>query len=233
MTTEQANSILVVDDDERLCNLIETYLSDYGYQVTVCHNGEAAVEHILASNPSLVVLDLMLPGIDGLTVCRMVRNEYHGQILMLTALDDTAEEITGLEIGADDYLTKPVSPRLLLARIRTLLRRQTTEHEDNKTQIRIDELLVDNANREASIKGELIKLTTAEFDLLWILVNQSGEAISRDNLHKTLFRIDLNPEDRRIDLLVSRLRKKLGDDPSNPYYLKTVRGRGYLMSKGR
>lgn len=237
MNDPVAKSILIVDDDIRLCEMISDFLSNHGFKIDLCHNGEDAIALIDSSAPDLVILDLMLPGVDGLSVCREVRGRYQGQILMLTALDDSVDEIAGLETGADDYMSKPVSPRLLLAHIRTLFRRQPTNiaSVDEKQQevISIDDLVVDKSNREVRMHDKVVRMTSTEFDFLWLLVSHAGEALSRDWLHEKMYRLDLTPSDRRIDLLVSRLRKKLGDDTANPAYLKTVRGQGYLIGKGR
>lgn len=234
---ETASSILVVDDDMDLCSLITDYLSRHDFILDSCHTGSEAIDRIVNNKPDLVILDLMLPGVDGLAVCREVRGEYRGQILMLTALDDQADEIAGLEIGADDYLTKPVSPRLLLARVRTLMRRQIIaeipRQESQESVVVLGELKVDRANREASLAGESLRMTTTEFDLLWLLASHAGEPLSREVLHQHMYRLELEPNDRRIDLLVSRLRKKLGDDTTQPQYLKTVRGKGYQMGTGQ
>lgn len=238
MSDQATKSILLVDDDVRLCEMISDFLSNHGFIISVCHNGEEAIERIDRDAPDLVVLDLMLPGVDGLSVCREVRGRYQGQILMLTALDDSVDEIAGLETGADDYMSKPVSPRLLLARVRTLFRRQPSgavlsDEVQEVEVISIDDLVVDKSNREVRLRSETVRMTSTEFDLLWILVSNAGQALSRDWLHEKMYRLDLTPSDRRIDLLVSRLRKKLGDDTNEPFYLKTVRGQGYLMGKGR
>ncbi|PID63695.1 MAG: DNA-binding response regulator [Gammaproteobacteria bacterium] len=227
--------------------MIASYLVNHGYEVTSCHSGDRAIDTIRADAPDLVVLDIMLPGVDGLSVCRAVRNDFSGRILMLTALDDSTDEIAGLETGADDYIAKPVSPRLLLARIRSLLRRSTTDsgeshdgidgnghvgENDDDDCIGIGSLLVDRASRRVTVSGEDVRMTTTEFDLLWLLASNAGRILSREFLHESMYRLDLSPADRRIDLLVSRLRRKLGDDSSDPDRIKTVRGQGYLLSRG-
>ena len=233
MSEPSSGSILVVDDDTRLCAMISDYLSTHGYDVETCHRGDVAIELILNNKPDLVVLDLMLPGTDGLSVCREVRSKYSGKILMLTALDDTVEEITGLETGADDYLTKPVSPRLLLARVRLQLRNTDNTSQEDSESIQLGSLVVDRANRLVMCDGKSVKLTTTEFDLLWILASNAGTPISRESLHEKMFRLELTPEDRRIDLIISRVRKKLGDSSADPQFVKTVRGQGYQLGKGR
>lgn len=235
MSDSSPPKILVVDDDVKLCEMIASYLSTHEFSITVCHSGDAALTLIRQFAPDLVILDLMLPGVDGLSVCREVRGDFGGRILMLTALDDTADEITGLEIGADDYLAKPVSPRLLLARVRTLLRRPASAVPDSSDRetVAINDLIVDISNREVSLKQQVIRMTTTEFDLLWILASNAGKPLSREYLHEQMYHLDLVPSDRRIDLLVSRLRKKLSDDTATPVYIKTVRGKGYQMGSGK
>lgn len=233
MTESSAYTILIVDDDERLCKMVSDYLATHGYAVSVCHRGDEAIKLIRESPPDLVVLDLMLPGTDGLSVCREVRSQYVGKILMLTALEDTIEEITGLETGADDYLTKPVSPRLLLARVRLQLRKKENGTTAESESITLGSLSVDRANREVTCNGSSVRFTTTEFDLLWILASNAGKPVSRHSLHESMFRLELTPEDRRIDLIISRIRKKLGDDSTNQQFIKTVRGQGYLLGKGR
>ncbi len=229
--------LLVVDDDVRLCEMIASYLSNYEYEVSSCHSGDVAIELIRTTAPDLVILDLMLPGADGLSVCRAIRNDYPGRILMLTALDDSADEIAGLETGADDYMAKPVSPRLLLARIRTLLRRTdgatTSNSSSTDDKIALNDIAIDASSRSVTVQGSPVKLSTTEFDLLWLMAKESGTVLSREHLHASIYRLDLSPTDRRIDLLVSRLRRKLGDDSTDPQLLKTIRGKGYLLSPGQ
>lgn len=229
--------LLVVDDDVRLCEMIASYLSNYDYEVSSCHSGDVAIEQIQTTSPDLVILDLMLPGTDGLSVCRAVRSDYPGRILMLTALDDSADEIAGLETGADDYMAKPVSPRLLLARVRTLLRRTdssaSSESVIKEDKIALNDIAIDASSRSVTVHGSRVKLSTTEFDLLWLMAKESGTVLSREHLHACIYRLDLSPTDRRIDLLVSRLRRKLGDDSTDPQLLKTIRGKGYLLSPGQ
>ncbi|MCV6605646.1 MAG: response regulator transcription factor [Porticoccaceae bacterium] len=228
-------SILVVDDDISLCEMMAGYLAKYGYDIHIAHDGQEAVDRIDDLSPDLVILDLMLPTMDGLSVCRTVRNRYKGMILMLTALDDAIEQITGLETGADDYVPKPVSPRLLLARVRTLLRRNDEDSSPRQecSHIDIGPLAIDRGNRTLTLNNRPIRLTSTEFDFIWLLAENAGEVQSRDSLHYSMFRVELEPDDRRIDLIVSRLRKKLGDDPVDPQYIKTVRTQGYLLGRSQ
>lgn len=225
--------ILVVDDDVELTELISQYLSLNGFQVIVENDGANAVARINSESPDLIVLDLMLPNVDGLSICRDVRDQFFGPIIMLTALVDDIDEVTGLEVGADDYLCKPIKPRVLLAHIRAQLRRQSalSQNHANTVKTVCNELLnIDCHKRIVTCRGQEVALTSAEFDLLWVLTLNAGEIISRDQLHREIFRLDYDGFDRSIDLRVSRLRKKLGDDPKEPQLIKTIRNKGYLLA---
>lgn len=226
--------ILLVEDDERLAGLTAEYLSRNDFAVSVEGRGDTAEQRIIAEQPDLVILDIMLPGKDGFEVCRAVRPAYRGVILMLTARDEDFDQILGLEMGADDYIAKPVQPRVLLARIKALLRRMPGSGEpaagsaDEKV---FGQFRISQATRTASLGGQAIDLTTAEFDLLWLLASHAGNVLSRDDLLQELRGIGFDGLDRSIDARISRLRKKLNDDPDNPTRIKTVRGKGYLFSK--
>lgn len=224
--------ILIIDDDENLGRLISRYLIDHGFSVEVETSGSNALERIKGSNPDLIVLDLMLPGVDGLTICREARNYFDGPVLMLTALGDEVDEVAGLETGADDYLAKPVRPRLLLARIRALLRRQetnTTSPTSTDQIIDLGDLKISAASRSVRLGDRDIELTTAEFDLLWLLASNAGRVLTRDEINAQLRGIEYDGLDRSVDLRISRVRRKIGDDPRKPVRIKSVRGRGYLM----
>lgn len=225
--------ILLVEDDERLAELTAEYLGKNDLEVSIEPRGDTAEARILAEQPDLVILDVMLPGKDGFEVCRAVRQQYRGVILMLTARDEDFDQILGLEMGADDYIAKPVQPRVLLARIKALLRRLPANSEaraDNETMT-FGQFRISQATRTASLSGQGIDLTTAEFDLLWLLATHAGNVLSRDDLLQELRGIGFDGLDRSIDARISRLRKKLNDDPDNPTRIKTVRGKGYLFSK--
>lgn len=231
-------NILIVEDDERLASLTQDYLQSNGLNVSVEGDGSRAIERIKAEQPDLVVLDLMLPGEDGLAVCRIVRPHYSNPILMLTARTEDLDQVLGLEMGADDYVAKPVRPRMLLARIRALLRRAKQEGvieeakpENESKRLEFGDLLVDSAMREAWLKGESIDLTSAEFDLLWLLSSNAGRVLSREEIFNQLRGIEYDGQDRSIDVRVSRIRPKVGDDPINPRRIKTVRSKGYLFVK--
>ena len=239
----EAWRILIVEDDERLADLTKEYLESNGLVVSVEGNGTHAVDRILTEKPDLVVLDLMLPGEDGLSICRKVRPTYNGPILMLTARTDDLDQVLGLEMGADDYMSKPVRPRVLLARIRALLRRikemsgSTTTVSDaeadtqGSTRLVFNNLTVDSSMREAWLNDESIDLTSAEFDLLWLLSSNAGTVLSREEIFTALRGIEYDGQDRSIDVRVSRIRPKIGDDPVHPRRIKTVRSKGYLFVK--
>jgi two-component system OmpR family response regulator len=191
------------------------------------------------SGPDLVILDVMLPGKDGFEICRAVRARYQGVILMLTARDEDFDQILGLELGADDYIAKPVQPRLLLARIKALLRRSPVgaggadarAEASRPAELTLAAFISARQHAPPAWGPDCIDLTTAEFDLLWLLARHAGSVLSRDDLLQELRGIGFDGLDRSIDARISRLRRKLGDDPENPTRIKTVRGKGYLFSK--
>lgn len=240
LDNSEAWRILIVEDDERLADLTKEYLESNGLVVSVEPNGTHAIERIKTEKPDLVVLDLMLPGEDGLSICRKVRPSYNGPILMLTARTDDLDQVLGLEMGADDYMSKPVRPRVLLARIRALLRRikehagmdttaQESSGDDEQTRLVFNDLTVDKSMREAWLNEESIDLTSAEFDLLWLLASNAGTVLSREEIFTNLRGIEYDGQDRSIDVRVSRIRPKIGDDPVHPRRIKTVRSKGYLF----
>jgi two-component system response regulator RstA len=237
---DQSAKILIVEDDERLAELTCDYLTNNGLSVSVEHNGAVAVDRIKAEQPDLVILDLMLPGEDGLSVCRLVRSAYSGPIIMLTARTDELDQVVGLEVGADDYICKPVAPRLLLARISAMLRRTKKSQAVSDTDAssvsedsrhHFGRLVIDNSMREAWLGDDGIELTSAEFDLLWLLASNAGRVINREEIFTALRGIPYDGQDRSIDVRVSRIRPKIGDDPDHPRRIKTVRSRGYLFVK--
>jgi two-component system response regulator RstA len=230
---QEAWQILIVEDDERLAELTREYLESNGLKVAIESDGAKAAARILRDQPDLVVLDLMLPGEDGLSICRKVRPSYHGPILMLTARSDDMDQVLGLEMGADDYVCKPVRPRVLLARIRALLRRSEGVSEaapvDNQRRLEYGVLVIDSAMREAWLREQSIELTSAEFDLLWLLASNAGRILSREEIFTALRGIEYDGLDRSIDVRISRIRPKIGDDPMHPRLIKTVRSKGYLF----
>lgn len=221
-------TILLVEDDADLAARIADYLRQQGFTVEIEGRGDRAVERILAEQPALVVLDLMLPGKDGLSVCREVREAYTAPILMLTARGDEIDEVVGLEIGADDYLAKPVKPRVLLARVRALLRRPNAAPTTTASRLDVDDLTIDPATREVTLCGSPLELTSAEFDLLWFLASNAGRISSRKLIYQVLHGTDYEVFDRSIDLRISRLRHKMDQLTGGREIVKTVRGVGYL-----
>lgn len=231
--SDRGPRILLVEDDAELASDVSSYLSDNGYRVQTVRRGDEAVVRVLEDAPDLVLLDVLLPGLDGLGVCRKIRPAYRGPVLMLTALGDDVDQIVGLEVGADDYLVKPVHPRVLLARIRTALRRMTPNDAEREVPaaIAVGDLAVDPASRSARLRGRELELTTFEFDLLVTLAQRAGLVVSRQDLSLEVRGVPYDGIDRTIDLGVSRLRAKLGDDAKRPSLLKSVRGMGYLLAR--
>ncbi|QXI27308.1 response regulator [Pseudomonas vanderleydeniana] len=228
---QEAWQVLIVEDDERLAELTREYLEANGMRVSIEGNGALAAERIVREQPDLVILDLMLPGEDGLSICRRIRDTYDGVILMLTARTDDLDQIQGLDLGADDYVCKPVRPRLLLARIQALLRRSEPSESAAPPvrRLQFGPLVVDEALREAWLNQAGIELTSAEFDLLWLLVANAGRILSREEIFTALRGIGYDGQDRSIDVRISRIRPKIGDDPEHPRLIKTIRSKGYLF----
>ncbi len=224
--------ILIIEDDLRLAALVREFLQRNGFEVVLEHRGDRALDVIARETPDLVILDIMLPGLDGLTICRQARPSYRGPILMLTARGGEVDEIIGLEVGADDYMAKPVRPRVLLARIRSLLRRIDPTTDGAPRRVEVGSLVVDAGTRAVRLDGRPIELTTAEFDLLYYMALHAGEPVSRDQLSLALRGVPYDGVDRTIDLRVSYLRNKLGDDGRRPALIKSVRGIGYQLVVG-
>ena len=223
--------LLLVEDDAQLALMIADFLSPQGFDVAIEGRGDTAVERIVKEKPDAVVLDVNLPGLDGFSVCRAVREEYRGAVLMLTARGEEVDEVLGLEAGADDYMAKPVRPRALLARLRTHLRRgMPTDEEARSEPIVVGSLIVDAARRRVELHGVELDVTTAEFDLLWLLASHAGRPLSRGDIYQRIHGTKYDGVDRSIDLRISRLRKKLGDDPAKPRRIKSVRGVGYMLA---
>jgi DNA-binding response OmpR family regulator len=221
-------AILIVEDDLELASMITDYLRQQGFAAESEPRGDRAVARIVAEQPSLVVLDVNLPGMDGLTVCREVRGRYAGPILMLTARCDEHDEVVGLEVGADDYLAKPVRPRVLLARVRALLRRPKSTPARETESVCVGNLTIDPAARVAFVNGTALSLTTGEFDLLFLLASHAGKILDRQLIYQRLMSVDQGEFDRAIDLRVSRLRQKLQQASGQREVIKTIRGIGYL-----
>jgi two-component system, OmpR family, response regulator RstA len=222
--------ILLVEDDAELASMVADFLSQHGFLVRVEPRGDAAAKRIIGEDPDAVVLDVNLPGLDGFEVCRMVREGYRGTIIMLTARREEVDEVLGLELGADDYMAKPVRPRALLARLHMHLRHAFPEAPAGSHPIIVGALVIDAARRTAELHGQRLDLSTAEFDLLALLAHHAGHALSRNDIYLALNGVRYDGTDRSIDLRVSRLRKKLGEDPANPQRITSVWGTGYQLS---
>jgi two-component system OmpR family response regulator/two-component system response regulator RstA len=228
---DENHRILLVEDDPALASMVVDFLTPHGFEVSVEQRGDTAVERIRQEMPDAVVLDIGLPGMDGFSVCRAVRPDYRGAILMLTARGEEVDEVLGLAVGADDYMAKPVRPRALLARLRVHLRKATTaDSAESPEPIRVGSLVVDPGRRQVELDGVALDLTSAEFDLLEYLARHAGRKVSRNEIYQHIHGFAYDGVDRSIDLRISRLRKKLGDDPEKPNRIKSVRGFGYLLS---
>lgn len=229
---EPTTRLLMVEDDERLAQLTARYLEQYGIHVTRVTNGREAITIAGQGSFDLVLLDLMLPGCDGLEVCRSLRAKLDVPIIMLTARADEADRVLGLEMGADDYVSKPFSSRELLARVRAHVRRSRGRAGPRAVPLRAGRIEVDPGGLRASIDGKPLQLTGYEFTLLRALVERAGRVLTRDQLLAMANREADAVFDRSIDGHISRLRQKLGDDPRRPTILKTIRGAGYMLATG-
>lgn len=228
-----AQRILVVDDEPHIVELVRYNLLKEGYDVITAGDGEAALAKARADHPDLIVLDIMLPGTDGLEVCGQLRRETTVPIIMLTAKSGELERVVGLEIGADDYVTKPFSPRELIARVRAVLRRRVREvASSNAEAVQIGSLRLDPLTREVTLQSRKVELTTREFELLRLLMRHPNRVFTRDFLLEHLWGYDFYGSTRTVDMHVSRLREKIEDDPSKPTYIVTVRGVGYKLRDG-
>jgi len=224
--------ILVVDDDRKTVDLVRLYLEKDGYRVLTAHDGLQALEMARQKRPDLIVLDLMLPGMDGLDVCRILRGEGNKvPIIMLTAKTTEEDKLIGLDLGADDYVTKPFSPRELVARVRAVLRRIREEEYRGPSEVRFGDLSVDFVRHEVRVRGRPVHLTPTEFRLLEVLIKEPGRAFSRLELLDRVFGYDFEGFERTIDVHVMNLRKKIEPDRKNPTYIKTVYGVGYKFAE--
>jgi DNA-binding response OmpR family regulator len=221
--------VLLIDDDEALTALLAEYLGRFGLSVKAVAHPEEGLRAIRADPPDLVVLDVMLPGMDGFAVCRKVRETSRLPIVMLTARGEVMDRIVGLELGADDYLAKPFEPRELVARIQAVLRRGGQDAEES---VRVGTLEMSFTARSVRLGGRSLELTTAEFELLSLFVRNRGRVLTRERILDQTRGVDGDAYDRSIDILVSRLRQKLGDDARHPQFIKTVRGTGYSFVGG-
>ena len=228
------DQILIIDDDVALCDLVTEYLEPLGFEIESVHRGDTGVERALNGKHALVVLDVMLPGLNGFEVLRRIRSESRIPVLMLTARGDDVDRIVGLEIGADDYLPKPFNPRELTARIRAILRRTSSDTPAEQTvekSLSVGDVQLDSGTRAVSCAGENIELTAVEFDLLEKLLRTAGRIVTREELSKQVLGRSSSPFDRSIDMHISNLRKKLGAGFGATERIKTVRGVGYIYAQ--
>jgi DNA-binding response OmpR family regulator len=226
-----SRKILVVDDDRKTVDLLRMYLEKDGYQVLAAHDGRQALDLTRQRRPDLIVLDLMLPSVDGLDVCRILRAESDTPIIMLTARTTEDDKLLGLDLGADDYITKPFSPREVVARVRVVLRRVGAEREQQPASIHFRQLAVDFVSHAARLRGEPLRLTPKEFKLLETLIKQPGRAWSRLDLLEQVFGFDYEGLERTVDVHVMNLRRKIEHDPARPEYIQTVYGVGYKFAE--
>lgn len=230
---DKLEKILIVDDDKALCDLLKRYLSENGYATQTVNDGTEMFQLMELVTPDLIILDLMLPGDDGLTLAKKIRSKDDIPIIILSARGDEVDRIVGLEVGADDYLSKPFNPRELLARIRSVLRRSHTTH-DNAASERQDKAFKNfrmlSQSRQLFINNEEVVLTSGEFTLLEVFVNNPNRVLNRDSLLQLLKGYEHQPFDRSIDVRITRLRRKIELDPASPIYIRTVWGKGYLFT---
>ena len=219
--------VLVIDDDERLNALLTEYLGRFDFEVRTATHPHEGLKSLKADLPDLVILDVMLPDMEGFEVCREIRKDYTVPIIMLTARGEVTDRVVGLELGADDYIPKPFEPRELVARIQAVLRRGKA---DDVSEIRkIGPLTIDLGKHAVTLRGEEVSLTTAEFDILALLIERAGRVLNRDQILEHVRGVEWDAYNRSIDVLVSRLRQKLHDDPKHPRFIKTIWGSGYMF----
>ena len=221
--------VLLIDDDLRLYELLAGYLGANGFHVTGVDTGAKGLAALVGGGFDAVLLDLMLPGMDGVEVCRRIRAKSNIPVIMLTARGDETDRVVGLEIGADDYVPKPFSPRELVARLRAVLRR--AQPDGASEQLRVGEIEIEVASRHATVEGRALELTGIEFDILLALARRAGRVVPRQALLEQAGRGDVAVSDRTVDVHISHLRQKLGDDPRSPRRIKTVRGVGYVLTR--
>ncbi len=223
----QRQRILIIDDDGKLNKLLRDYLSPFGFEVLTAVNPDEGLKYLNTQAPALIILDIMLPGMSGFELCKLIRQDHTVPIIMLTARGEVTDRVVGLELGADDYLAKPFDPRELVARIQAVLRRSA---DTPKPQVRsFGRLCIDAGRRTATLDRLPLSLTTNEFAALSLLARNAGRVLDRDRILQELRGIDSEAFNRSVDITISRLRQKLGDDPQNPAFIRTVWGSGYIF----
>lgn len=229
---KRMDHVLVVDDDVELCSLVQEYLTAEGFSLNAVHDGEQGLQQALTNEYSLVVLDVMLPGINGFEVLRRIRSVSKIPVLLLTARGEDVDRIVGLEIGADDYLPKPFNPRELVARIRAILRRTKRVTADVVPEmLSVGDVELDPATRSVQRAGQPVDLTSVEFNLLEVLLREAGRVVTRERLVNAVLSRKFMPFDRSIDMHVSKVRRKLGDSEEDGDHIKTIRGVGYMFAR--
>jgi DNA-binding response OmpR family regulator len=221
------STILIIDDDEKLNRLLTEFLTDFGFKTLTAIHAAEGLKKLNQKSPDLVILDVMLPGMDGFEVCKTIRQQSLVPIIMLTARGDLMDKVVGLELGADDYLPKPFEPRELVARIHSVLRR--TQKIDKTRPQTFDRLEIDFSRHIGKLDGDILDLTTNEFAALALLAGNPGKVFNRDEILQELRGIDCDAFNRSVDITMSRLRQKLKDDPKSPVFIKTVWGTGYVF----
>ena len=229
-SSERRITVVFIEDDERLARLTAQYMLTHNVEVTVVTRGDLAFAEIMRVRPDVILLDLMLPGLDGVDLCRKLRERIDSPIIMVTARTEEADRVMGLEGGDDDYVTKPFLSRELLARIRAHARRARGQTGPAQSRVVVQDLTVDPATMTATLAGKVLALTTFEFTILRVLSERAGRVLAREQLLELVHGNADDSFDRSIDVHISRLRSKLGDDPRNPRLLKTVRGSGYMLA---
>lgn len=220
--------ILIIEDDNEIARLTQIYLQSEGYQTTVVNDGSEAIATISKLVPDLILLDLMLPGMDGFDICQQARDFYTGPIIVLTAREDDISEVSLLKLGADDYLRKPAKPHIMSARIEALLRR-TKSNPENTTYISSNHILINHDTLTVLVNSKVVNLTSSEFDLLALLASKLGQVVSREECIQALRGINYDITDRSIDMRISGLRRKLNDDTQPYKMIKTIRNKGYVL----
>ncbi|WP_372769478.1 response regulator [Pseudoalteromonas sp.] len=223
-------NLIIVEDDHELANLTQDFFQQFEFNCKVISEGQRAISQIIAEQPDIVLLDLMLPDIDGMQVFQQIKPAYTGKVAMLTARGDTIDQVLGLEFGADDYISKPIEPRLLLAKCRALLRREVSVEANKGEQLSINDIVVNKHKREVLKAGVSLEFASPEYDLLLLLIEHRGEVISRDYIFKSLWGMEYDGQNRQVDIYISSIRSKLENNPNQPSLIKTVRSKGYLFT---
>jgi len=223
-------NVLLVEDDPRLADLIVQFLSQNGFSVQLLRHGDEVAPYLRHQQPDIILLDIMLPKLDGFSIIKKIRSTFTNPILFLTAKDSDFDHVKGLELGADDYIIKPVEPHVLLARVNAALRRTAPGKKEQTHELTFGQLTINHSMRTVNLDDNNVELTTHEFELLWLLANKAGEVQSRDHIHQAMIGREYDGFDRSVDVRVSRLRKKLNDDLTSPTRIITVWGKGYVFS---